>query len=72
MPIFSLEQRRVEFRGEHHYIAYDATLAGAIVLDNEVNVWFGVMQPQRFLRDGDRVRCEVEGLGAIENVVRAQ
>jgi 2-keto-4-pentenoate hydratase/2-oxohepta-3-ene-1,7-dioic acid hydratase in catechol pathway len=30
------------------------------------------MQPQRFLRHGDRVRCEVEGLGAIENVVREQ
>ena len=30
MPIFSLNERRVEFRGEHHFIAYDATLAGAI------------------------------------------
>ena len=30
------------------------------------------MKPQRFLRDGDLVRCEVEGLGAIENRVRAQ
>jgi len=26
----------------------------------------------RFLRDGDRVRCEGEGLGAIENLVREQ
>lgn len=30
------------------------------------------MEPQRFLRDGDRVRCEIEGLGAIENLVREQ
>lgn len=43
MPIFSLNERRVEFRGEHHYIAYDATLAGSIILENEVNVWFGVV-----------------------------
>ncbi len=30
------------------------------------------MKPQRFLRSGDRVRCEVEGLGTIENLVREQ
>lgn len=43
MPIFSLDDRRVEFRGEHHYIAYDATLAGSIILENEANIWFGVV-----------------------------
>ena len=43
MPIFSLNERRVEFRGAHHYIAYDATLAGSIVLENDVNIWFGVV-----------------------------
>lgn len=43
MPIFSLGERRVELRGERHYIAYDATLAGSIVLENDVNIWFGVI-----------------------------
>ena len=43
MPIFSLNERRVEFRGAHHYIAHDATLAGSIILENEVNVWFKVV-----------------------------
>lgn len=43
MPIFSLNERRVEFRGAHHYIAHDATLAGSIILENEVNIWFGVV-----------------------------
>jgi len=43
MPIFSLGERRVELRGDHHYIAYDATLAGSIVLDDSVNIWFGVI-----------------------------
>ena len=43
MPIFSLNERRVEFRGAHHYIAYDATLAGSIILESEVNIWFGVV-----------------------------
>lgn len=43
MPIFCLGERRVELRGDHHYIAYDATLAGSIVLENNVNIWFGVI-----------------------------
>ena len=43
MPIFSLNERRVEFRGTHHYVAYDATLAGSIILENEANIWFGVV-----------------------------
>lgn len=43
MPIFSLGDRRVELRGAHHFIAYDATLAGSIILENEVNIWFGVV-----------------------------
>lgn len=30
------------------------------------------MRPPQFLQPGDRVRCEVEGVGAIENVVRAE
>jgi hypothetical protein len=33
MPICSLGERRVELRGEHHYIAPDATPAGSIVLE---------------------------------------
>lgn len=43
MPIFSLGERRVELRGERHYIAYDATLAGSIVLNNDASIWFGVV-----------------------------
>ena len=40
MPLFSIGERRPELRGEHHFIAYDATLVGSIVLENNVNVWF--------------------------------
>jgi carbonic anhydrase/acetyltransferase-like protein (isoleucine patch superfamily) len=43
MPIFSLGERRVELRGERHYIAHNATLAGSISLDNDVSIWFGVI-----------------------------
>ena len=31
----------------------------------------GALQPPRFLKPGDVVRCEIEGLGAIENTVAA-
>ncbi len=30
------------------------------------------MEPRRFLQEGDRVRCEIDGLGAIENICRAK
>ncbi len=30
------------------------------------------MKPPRFLKPGDRVRCEIEKVGAIENLVRAE
>ena len=43
MPIFSLGERRVVFRGERHFIAHDATLAGSILLENDVSLWFGVV-----------------------------
>jgi 2-keto-4-pentenoate hydratase/2-oxohepta-3-ene-1,7-dioic acid hydratase in catechol pathway len=30
------------------------------------------MRPPGFLKPGDRVRCEIEGVGVIENAVRAE
>ena len=30
------------------------------------------MKPPGFLRPGDRVRCEIEGVGALENAIRAE
>jgi len=30
------------------------------------------MKPPGFLRPGDRVRCEIEGVGALENTIRAE
>lgn len=56
MPIFSLGERRVELRGERHYIAHDATLAGSIVLENDVSIWFGVI----IRADNDQVTIGAE------------
>ena len=43
MPIYSLAERRVELRGTHHYVAPGAMVAGSIVLENNVNIWFNVV-----------------------------
>jgi carbonic anhydrase/acetyltransferase-like protein (isoleucine patch superfamily) len=51
MPLFCLPDRRVELRGQHHYIAHGATLAGSIVLEADVSVWFNVV----IRADNDRV-----------------
>ena len=43
MPLFSIGERRVELRGGHHFIAYDATIVGSVILEANVNVWFKVV-----------------------------
>ena len=43
MPLFSIGDRRVELIGERHFIAYDATLVGSIVLHNDASIWFKVV-----------------------------
>jgi carbonic anhydrase/acetyltransferase-like protein (isoleucine patch superfamily) len=43
MPLFSIGERRVELRGAHHYVAYDATIVGSVILQADVSVWFKVV-----------------------------
>ena len=43
MPLFAIGGRRVQLLGEHHFVAYDATLVGDITLHDNVNVWFQVV-----------------------------
>jgi len=43
MPLFALGDRRVELIGEHHFVAHDATLVGAITLYDAANIWFKVV-----------------------------
>ena len=43
MPLFSIGERRVELIGANHYIAYDATLVGAITLHADTSIWFKVV-----------------------------
>src|SRR5688572_15855386 len=43
MPLFSIGERRVELRGEHHYIAPDASVIGSVLLEADVSIWFKVV-----------------------------
>ncbi len=43
MPLFAIGERRVELRGEHHYIAPDASIIGSVLLENDVSIWFQVV-----------------------------
>jgi carbonic anhydrase/acetyltransferase-like protein (isoleucine patch superfamily) len=43
MPLFAIGERRVQLRGQNHYLAYDATLVGDITLEADVSVWFKVV-----------------------------
>lgn len=40
MAVYSLGERKVEFRGPDWYIAPDATVVGAVIIGNETSIWF--------------------------------
>jgi carbonic anhydrase/acetyltransferase-like protein (isoleucine patch superfamily) len=41
--IFTLEDRRVELRGNEHYIAYNATVIGSVILEGRSSIWFNAV-----------------------------
>jgi carbonic anhydrase/acetyltransferase-like protein (isoleucine patch superfamily) len=41
--LFALGDRRVELRGQHHFVAPNATLIGRVILGDESSVWFNVV-----------------------------
>jgi carbonic anhydrase/acetyltransferase-like protein (isoleucine patch superfamily) len=43
VPIYSLGERRVEFRGPEWFVAPGATVIGSVVLEHQANVWFNVV-----------------------------
>lgn len=40
MPIYTLGERKVEFRGEEWFLAPDAALIGTVIVHHEASVWF--------------------------------
>jgi carbonic anhydrase/acetyltransferase-like protein (isoleucine patch superfamily) len=43
VAVFSLGERRVEFRGSEWFVAHNATVIGAVVIEHQANVWFDVV-----------------------------
>ncbi len=43
MPIYSLGERKVEFRGREWFVAPTASVMGSVVLEDQANVWFDVV-----------------------------
>lgn len=41
--IYTLQDKRVELLGEHHYVAPTATLIGSVVLHENASVWFNAV-----------------------------
>ena len=42
MPLYSIGDRRVELRGSGHYFAPGSNVAGSVILEDSVSVWFNV------------------------------
>ena len=51
MAVFSLGERRVEFRGSEWFVAHTATVVGSVVVENQANIWFNVV----IRGDNDRI-----------------
>lgn len=41
--IFQLEKRRVELRGNEHFIAHNATVIGSVILEDRASIWFNTV-----------------------------
>lgn len=43
MSVFSLGERKVEFRGDEWFVAHNATVVGSVVIEHQANIWFNVV-----------------------------
>jgi len=43
VTVFSLGERRVEFRGNEWFVAHNAIVVGSVVIENQANIWFNVV-----------------------------
>ena len=41
--LFTLRERQVQLRGQHHFVAANATVIGSVILGDEASVWFNVV-----------------------------
>jgi carbonic anhydrase/acetyltransferase-like protein (isoleucine patch superfamily) len=57
--IYQLKERRVQLRGDGHYIAPNASVIGSVVLEQDVSIWFNV---------AIRGDCDTIHIGAGSNI----
>jgi len=43
VPIYSLGERKVEFRGREWFVAPTANVIGSVLLEDQANIWFNVV-----------------------------
>jgi carbonic anhydrase/acetyltransferase-like protein (isoleucine patch superfamily) len=43
MALYSLADRRIEFRSDEWFVADNATVLGSVVIEHQANVWFNVV-----------------------------
>jgi carbonic anhydrase/acetyltransferase-like protein (isoleucine patch superfamily) len=60
VPIYSLGERKVEFRGREWFVAPTASLIGSVMLENQANVWFNVVirGDNELITVGERVNVQ--------------
>jgi carbonic anhydrase/acetyltransferase-like protein (isoleucine patch superfamily) len=60
VPIYSLGERKVEFRGREWFVAPTASVIGSVVLGNEANIWFNVVirGDNELITIGERVNIQ--------------
>jgi carbonic anhydrase/acetyltransferase-like protein (isoleucine patch superfamily) len=60
VPIYSLGDRRVEFRGREWFVAPTASVIGSVVLEDRANVWFNVVirGDNELITIGERVNIQ--------------
>ena len=60
MPIYSLGERTVTFRGREWFVAPTASVIGSVVLEDRANVWFNVVirGDNELITVGERVNIQ--------------
>lgn len=41
--LYTLDSRRVQLRGTHHFVAANATVIGSVILEDESSIWFNTV-----------------------------
>jgi carbonic anhydrase/acetyltransferase-like protein (isoleucine patch superfamily) len=60
VPIYSLGERRVDFRGREWFVAPTASVIGSVVIEDQANVWFNVVirGDNELITIGERVNVQ--------------